>query len=87
MNQDLLDRLARCCAHGTRQAELVNELLAGPVRVALVRVPGQQHPISHYGEAQLAGSSWKNLRGRLARNGFYFTYSDSRLHIEMRFSR
>ena len=83
---DLIPRLARAAAHGVRQKELVNELLAGSVEVVDVYVPGQYMPVKKYGNVRVSGSSWRNLRRRLTDNGFFFTYSEDRRTITMKFS-
>lgn len=84
---DLVARLARAAAHGVRQKELVNEFLAGgPVAIVDVHVPGQFHPVKQYGSVRVGGGSWKNLRRRLTENGFFFTYSEDRRTVTMKFS-
>lgn len=86
--QDIIDRLARACAHGIRQKEVVNELLMGPVRIAKYPIPGDfPNYAIRYGEAQVAASSFQNLRRRLAANGFFFVRSKDGTKIEMKFSR
>lgn len=86
--KDLINRLARACAHGIRQKELVNELLVGPVKVERFLVPGGAFPgYSHrYGEAQVGAKSFQNMRRRLAANGFFFVRSKDGTTIEMKFS-
>ena len=77
MNNDILARLARACAHGTRQLEFVNELL---VDQAYSRT--QYHPWAHggyytlYGDAKMQSSSFRSLKKRLVENGFMVKTSD-----------
>ena len=85
--KDIEMRLARSCAHGVRQKELVNELLAGPIRVHLFEIPGAMRNVTlQYGSARVDRSSWKNLRSRLVANGFYFVETRDGFRVEMKFS-
>lgn len=71
MNTDILARLARACAHGTRQLEFVNELLAGEAYI--VQVTCGFSRMGYYvrvGDAGLGYKSWLSLRKRLVANGF-----------------
>lgn len=82
---DLIDRLARSCARGHSQLGLVNELLVGPVQVQRdgFKVDGKYTVV--YGFSRVGHASWKNLRRRLAENGFYFEVKHDT--IKMKFSR
>lgn len=77
MNNDILARLARACAHGTRQMQFVNELLAGE---GYSRT--EYHPWAHggyftkWGDADLQYSSWASLKKRLVLNGFMIKNSE-----------
>lgn len=83
---DLVPRLARAAAHGVRQKELVNELLAGPAEIVEIHIPGQYSPVKKFGSARVGGKSWLSLRRRLTENGFFFTYSEDRRTVTMKFS-
>ena len=86
--EELIARLARSCAHGVRQMELVNELLVQPAQITKFHVPGQWGPpVNQYGGAHLGGSSFVNLKKRLVANGFFFDYNHDRTQIRMRFSK
>lgn len=90
MYEDIVVRLARACAHGIRQKELVNELLTGPVDVVKYLIPSGIYPkiyTNHYGSARVESSSFKNMSRRLVDNGFFFVRSNDNRTIEMRFSR
>lgn len=70
-NSDVINRLARACAHGHRQLEFVNELLAGEGYARLVQIPvygGTQAVV--FGDARVGGRSWMSLKKRLVANGF-----------------
>lgn len=83
---DIVARLARACAHGTRQMGFVNELLAGPSYAEF-------NSFDHvsYGDSGLGAKSWRSTKKRLASNGFIVTltpwdYTSRRRVVEMRFS-
>jgi hypothetical protein len=57
-------QLARACAHGVRQKQLVEELINGPVYIV------QTHWGYGLGKANVDYQSWKNLKKRLTQNGF-----------------
>lgn len=83
-NDDMIARLARACAHGTRQKGFINELLAGPSYVTL-------SPFDYvkYGDSELGGKSWAATKKRLVDNGFIITmgpWIKDRRSVEMRFS-
>lgn len=85
-DRDLIVRLARACAHGTRQMGFVNELLAG---ASYVEIDHFDHV--NYGDSRLSGNSWRSLKKRLVANGFIVTMGtwDKGVHhrtVEMRFS-
>jgi len=89
-NTDLINRLARSCARGSRQLALVNELIAGPVKVQQITIHASNQypkPIAVvYGEINLEFKSWKNLRSRLLAVGFFFPYSEDKTSFRMVFS-
>lgn len=86
--EDIIVRLARSCAHGVRQMELVNELLVGPAKIVIFYIPGKYgQTTAIYGEAQVGAASFTNLKRRLVQNGFFFVRSKDDTKIEMRFSR
>jgi hypothetical protein len=58
--------VARAQAKGRLQIRVVNELLAGPVKM------NYSHWGVSYGRAELAGQSWRHLRTRLRGQGFTF---------------
>lgn len=81
---DIVARLARACAHGTRQVGFVNELLEGPSYVKL-------SPFDYvkYGDSELGGKSWVATKKRLIANGFIIKmgpWHNDRRTVEMRFS-
>lgn len=81
---DIVSRLARACAHGTRQVGFVNELLEGPSYVELT-------PWDHvkYGDSELGAKSWMATKKRLIANGFIIKmgpWHKNRRTVEMRFS-
>lgn len=83
-DQDLINRLARACGHGTRQTGFINELLAGPSYVAM-------SPFDYvkYGDSNLGGKSWAATKKRLVANGFIIKlgpWVKGRRTVEMRFS-
>lgn len=83
-DRDLVVRLARACAHGTRQMGFVNELLAGAGYVEL-----DSFSNVNYGDSRLGGNSWRSLKKRLIANGFIVTmtpWDRDRRTVEMRFS-
>lgn len=61
---DIVVRLAKACAHGVRQAELVDELLSGPTYIK------QDYFGFRIGTAKVGYESWKSLKKRLMKNGF-----------------
>lgn len=90
---DLVNRLARSQAHGTRQMGFVNELLAGEAYKNRITVPGngfggQMEAIS-YGDSKVGSASFRSLKARLIANGFIFTTREFNRNgvakIEMRF--
>jgi len=88
---DLIVRLARACAHGTRQMEFVNELLAGEAYCRLVPIPfyGPQGLAVQYGDSRMGGQSWVSLKKRLVNNGFMVKmgpWEDNRRTVDLRFS-
>ena len=93
-DRDIVARLARACAHGHRQLEFVNELLAGEAYSQLTNLNffhyGSQAQAVLYGDTRMAGSSWISLKKRLVANGFMIKmhpYDKShRREIELRFS-
>lgn len=70
-NQDLVNRLARSCAWGSRQLMFVNELIAGKGFRHVVIPPGCREGYMEYGHSQMGTKSWKSLKRRLVQNGFY----------------
>jgi hypothetical protein len=83
-NDELIARLARACAHGTRQIGFVNELLAGPSYVEL-----SPYDYVKYGDSELGGKSWMATKKRLIANGFIIKmgpWHKNRRTVEMRFS-
>lgn len=64
MTNDIIHRLAKACAHGPRQAELVDELLSGKVLIV------QDYWGMKIGKAHVGYESWKSLKKRLMKNGF-----------------
>lgn len=70
-NQDLVNRLARSCAWGSRQLMFVNELIAGKGFRRVVIPPGCREGYMEYGNSKMGTKSWKSLKKRLAQNGFY----------------
>lgn len=83
-DQDLINRLARACAHGTRQMGFVNELLAGPSYVTL-----SPFDYVRYGDSELGHKSWVATKKRLVANGFVIKtgpWYKGRRTVEMRFS-
>ena len=84
----MIARLARSQARGVRQAELVNELLEGPVAVSKTKVyismwPGYRM-VARYGDTGLSHSSYTSLRNRLVGVGFVLKRTED--EIEMRFT-
>lgn len=85
MTNDIIHRLAKACAHGPRQAELVDELLAGTAMII------RDHWGSKVGKAGVGYESWKSLKKRLKANGFIVTQEtwaqkpNGDRKIEMRF--
>lgn len=76
-NTDILARLARACAHGTRQMEFVNELLAGEGYSRSEDNPWAYNgKFVTYGDARLSHKSWISVRKRLTANGFMVKISD-----------
>lgn len=90
-DRDLVVRLARACAHGTRQMEFVNEMLAGTAYCKLVPIPfyGPYGQAVQYGDSRMGGKSWVSLKKRLINNGFMVKmtpWTDNRREIELKFS-
>jgi hypothetical protein len=91
---DVIVRLARACAHGHKQMEFVNELLAGETYGRLVPIPvwvgRTQGQAMHYGDCRLGGPSWMSLKKRLINNGFIIRMGEydkqGKRAINMRFS-
>ena len=88
---DILARLARACAHGTRQLEFVNELLAGEGYI--VQVPCGFSRMGYYvkvGDSGLGYKSWLSLRKRLIANGFMIKMTEydkqNRREVKLSFS-
>jgi hypothetical protein len=92
--RDIIARLARACAHGHRQLEFVNELLAGEAYSKLTNLNfslyGQQAQAILYGDTRMSSQSWISLKKRLVTNGFMIKMhpydKDYRRDIELRFS-
>lgn len=92
--RDIIARLARACAHGHRQLEFVNELLADEGYSQLTNLNffhyGSQAQAVLYGDTRLAGQSWASLKKRLVTNGFMVKMHpydrNHRRDIELRFS-
>ncbi len=89
-NQDVIARLARACAHGHRQLEFVNELLADEGYMKMVQIPTVYGLGAQYGDARLGGNSFRNLKKRLISNGFMIKASDfdknQRRELRLKFS-
>lgn len=66
---ELVARLARACARGWRQEQLVTELLTGHVDILC------NHFGVEYGKAKVGPQSYRNLRNRLISVGFVFEKS------------
>lgn len=69
-------RLARAAAHGSRQMQAVEELIATgrlapyTVTLPLPQYPGYPRTTTVYGKHHLPHKSWMNLRKRLIASGF-----------------
>ncbi len=91
-NADVVARLARACAHGTRQMQFVNELLAGEAYSKLIQMPfaGYGTTGMQYGDSHLGTKSWTSLKKRLIANGFMIKMTpfdkNQRRELELRFS-
>lgn len=93
-DRDIVARLARACAHGHRQLEFVNELLAGEGYAQWRNLNffqyGQEARAVLYGDTGLTARSWVSLKKRLVANGFMIKMHpydrEYRREIELRFS-
>lgn len=64
----LVRRLAGSCARGWRQRGLVNEILVSPAPIKYKYLGGKEFVL--YGDSEVQGSSYRNLRRRLVAVGF-----------------
>lgn len=89
---DVIARLARECARGTRQLNFVNELLidAGYIKYETAYFNGHGQTVAYYGDSRLGHKSWQALRKRLTEAGFIIKYDHQdpykRTKATMRFS-